>query len=119
MKSRFLLFIFALITLHTCARAHWVFCQALQRDQLIVEWTGNIHEAATKYNIDPHLLWTVGYMESRFRIREISPKGARGPFQFMPDTARSYGLKNPHNFRESAFAAAHLLRDLTHKYSVN
>ena len=42
----------------------------------------------------------------------VSHKGAIGPFQFMPNTARQYGLKDPNNFEASATAAAAYLGDL-------
>lgn len=41
---------------------------------------------------------------------------AEGPFQFMPPTAKDYGLKNPQDFHESADAAARKMRDLLNKY---
>lgn len=45
-----------------------------------------------------------------------SKAGALGHFQFMPDTAKQYGLKNPYDFDESADAAGRYFRDLFRKY---
>ncbi len=42
----------------------------------------------------------------------VSNKGAAGPFQFMPETAKEYGLRDPYNFNQAAEAAAHLFSDL-------
>ena len=48
----------------------------------------------------------------------ISPKGARGIWQFMPGTARTYGLKVGHgrderlNFRKSSIAACKYIKEL-------
>jgi hypothetical protein len=43
--------------------------------------------------------------------RDTSPTGARGPFQFVPGTARQYGLTNPENLDASARAALKLTQD--------
>jgi len=75
-----------------------------------------IVESARRYGIDARLLWTVCFTESRFRVEAISPKGARGPMQFMPDTAARYGLANPHNPKAAIDAGARYLRDLLQRF---
>ena len=71
-----------------------------------------IRESSKRYGIDPQLLRILCFIESRYRIDAVSPKGARGPMQFMPDTATRFGLKNPHDPQQSIDAAARYLRDL-------
>src|SRR5437879_12690808 len=56
-----------------------------------------IIESAKRYGIDPRILRTVCFIESRFRPGDVSPKVARGLMQFMPETAVAYGLRNPHH----------------------
>lgn len=68
--------------------------------------------AAVKHSVDPRLLWTVAYLETRFQPRGISTKGARGLMQFMPATAQRYGLRNPFDPAQAIDAAARYLRDL-------
>jgi soluble lytic murein transglycosylase-like protein len=75
-----------------------------------------IVESARRYRIDPRILWTLCFVESRFKPEAISPKGARGPMQFMPDTAARYGLNNPHDPRAAIDAAARYLRDLLNRF---
>jgi len=73
-------------------------------------------ESAKRYGIDPRILRTVCFIESRFRASAVSPKGARGLMQFMPKTAAAYGLQNPHDPKAAMDAAAHYLRDLLRKF---
>jgi hypothetical protein len=73
-------------------------------------------EAAKRYNVDPRLLWTIAYLETRFRPELISPKGARGMMQFMPGTASAYGLSNPHDPHASIVSAARYVRDLYKRF---
>jgi soluble lytic murein transglycosylase-like protein len=76
--------------------------------------------AAARYEIDPNLLWTIAYLESRFRPSAVSYKDgkpcARGLMQFIPSTARQYGLKDPHDVPAAVDAGARYLRDLLQRY---
>ncbi|MDR5797256.1 lytic transglycosylase domain-containing protein [Caballeronia sp. LZ008] len=58
------------------------------------------------------LLDSVWAEESSRGERLRSPAGAMGHFQFMPATAKQYGLKNPDDLVESADAAARYYHDL-------
>ncbi len=49
----------------------------------------------------------------------VSGVGAKGAFQFMPDTAKSYGLSDPTDFDASAMAAAKMIGDLDKQYGGN
>jgi len=74
-----------------------------------------IKAAAIRYSVDPRLLWTIGYLETRFEPRCVSPKGARGMMQFIPATGRRYGLftrRDLHDPIRSIDAAARYVRDL-------
>lgn len=51
-----------------------------------------LHEASARHNIDPHLLTALVATESGFRSDAVSPKGALGLMQVMPDTADRYGV---------------------------
>ena len=54
--------------------------------------------------------------ESRYGRVMKSGAGAEGHFQFMPGTAKEYGLKNPYDFDESSDAAARKMADLMRLY---
>ena len=48
--------------------------------------------AAQKHNIDPSLLYAMARTESGFKANAISKKGAVGPMQLMPGTAKELGV---------------------------
>jgi hypothetical protein len=54
------------------------------------------------------LIW----QESRFKPDAVSPAGAQGIAQFMPQTARMRGLEDPFDPLEAIAKSAELLRDL-------
>jgi soluble lytic murein transglycosylase-like protein len=81
-----------------------------------------IASTAERYNVDPHLLWTIAYLESQFRHNAVSYKNGKpcayGLMQFTRATALRYGLTNPHDSRESIEAAARYVRDLRTRFGL-
>ena len=69
-----------------------------------------INAAATQYGIDPNWLSRLLYQENRFRPQGTSSAGAQGFAQFMPATAKQYGV-NVNDPYSSIQGAAHLLSD--------
>jgi soluble lytic murein transglycosylase-like protein len=55
--------------------------------------------------------------QSRYRENAISPKGALGLMQFMPETAARYGLRNPFDPKAAIDAGARYLRDLLVRFN--
>jgi hypothetical protein len=75
--------------------------------------------SASRWNVSPGLLAAQLMAESGFNPRAVSPAGALGIAQFMPATARSYGLRDPFDPIASINAQAHLMSDLLrHFHSV-
>lgn len=77
----------------------------------------HIRAAARRYGVDPRVLWTIAYLETRFQPRQVSPKGAQGMMQFMPGTAATYGLTNPFDAVAAIDAAARYVRDLSRRFN--
>jgi len=71
-----------------------------------------ISHAAQRYDIDEQLLVAVARRESDFRRRLVSPAGARGIMQLMPETAASLGVRNCFNPRQNIFGGAKYLKQL-------
>lgn len=57
------------------------------------------HIAATsrKYQVDARLVNSICQVESNFNPRAVSPKGAMGLMQLMPETAAMLGVQDPFN----------------------
>lgn len=72
-----------------------------------------------QYGLPAGLLDSVWQTESGRGKNMRSSVGAQGHFQFMPDTAKQYGLANPDDFNQSSDAAARYYRDLLKKYGGN
>ncbi len=51
-----------------------------------------IHAASARHQVDEHLVEAVAWQESGFNTAALSPKGARGVMQLMPQTARALGV---------------------------
>lgn len=71
-----------------------------------------ISDAARKERVDPKILWTIAYNETRFRPWLISPKNAQGLMQFIPATAARFGLEDPYEPTASIHAAARYVKYL-------
>lgn len=78
-----------------------------------------ILQAARRYAVDPRALWTIAFLETKFRPELVSPKGARGMMQFMPGTAARFGLINAHDPVAAIEAAARYVRFLSNRYRDN
>jgi soluble lytic murein transglycosylase-like protein len=69
-------------------------------------------------HVDPRLLWTVAWLETRFRHYDergrviMSPAGAKGIMQIMPGTAARYGWRDERDAAQAIDAAACYLSDL-------
>jgi len=53
-----------------------------------------VHAMAPRFGLDPQLVLAVIAAESAFDKTAVSPKGAQGLMQLMPDTATRFGVSN-------------------------
>jgi soluble lytic murein transglycosylase-like protein len=76
-------------------------------------FSNEIALAAHATSLDPSLVHAVIYVESRYQHAAISPKGAVGLMQVLPDTAARYGLRDAVHLPKANIKAGTLyLRDL-------
>ncbi|RTL52772.1 MAG: lytic transglycosylase domain-containing protein [Rhodocyclaceae bacterium] len=88
----------------------------LPEDAPFRDW---VEEAAHKRHLDPALLQAVIQVESGYNATAVSAKGAQGLGQLMPDTARRYGVVNPHDPRQNLDGAAAYLHDLLQRFDAD
>lgn len=75
-----------------------------------------IHSAALRSGLPPKFVESVAKVESAFRQDAVSPKGAIGVMQLMPETARALDA-DPADASQNVDAGARLLRELLIKYN--
>lgn len=73
----------------------------------------DILKAAETEGVDPNVLWTIAYNETRFRPWLQSPKNARGLMQFIPSTAARFDLADPYEPIPAIRAAAKYVKYLS------
>ncbi|NDJ14497.1 MAG: lytic transglycosylase domain-containing protein, partial [Acidobacteriia bacterium] len=74
--------------------------------------------AARAFALPEAFIRSVMRAESDFQPHALSPKGAIGLMQLMPETARSLGV-NPHDPEQNALGGAKYLRELLTRYAGN
>lgn len=75
-----------------------------------------ILQAARIEGVDPNILWTIAYNETRFRPWLRSPKNARGLMQFIPATAARFDLEDPYEPIPAIRAAARYVKILSNLF---
>ncbi len=79
-------------------------------------YAGPLARAAQRWNVSAALLAAQIYVESGFNPFAVSPAGAQGIAQFMPGSARGYGLTNAFDAPSAIDAQGHLMRDLLREF---
>src|SRR6476620_10304457 len=75
-----------------------------------------LEEAAAENGLPVEFFARVIWQESRFNARAVSPKGASGIAQFMPQTAGWHGLAHPFDPIEALRHSAAYLRELRDRF---
>src|SRR6266851_4341531 len=75
-----------------------------------------IESSARESRLPVAFLTRIVWRESSFRAGVVSPAGAEGIAQFMPQTARERGLADPFDPEQAIPEAARLLADLRRQY---
>ncbi len=76
-------------------------------------------KTASFYNVDPNLIMAIIQTESSFDSNALSPKGAQGLMQLMPETALKYGANDAFDVQQNIDVGIHLISDLLQKYDGN
>ncbi|EOQ86899.1 transglycosylase SLT domain protein [Leptospira yanagawae serovar Saopaulo str. Sao Paulo = ATCC 700523] len=89
-------------------------------DQLGANRNGSLMETiesiAESQGMDPNLVKAVVKAESGFKAKAVSPKGAMGLMQLMPETAESLGVKDPFDPEENVAGGVKFLKGLMKEF---
>ncbi|HEY8550378.1 MAG TPA: lytic transglycosylase domain-containing protein [Vicinamibacterales bacterium] len=81
-------------------------------------YRGLVRKLSETHGVDVRLVHAVIAVESAYKPRARSPKGARGLMQLMPATARQYGVRNAYNPSANLDAGIRHLRSLLDRFEV-
>jgi hypothetical protein len=76
-------------------------------------------EYSNRHSLRPELVRAVIQVESGYNPRALSPKGAIGLMQLMPETARVLGVQRPYDPEQNIRGGTRYLRLLLDKYDGN
>jgi soluble lytic murein transglycosylase-like protein len=76
-----------------------------------------VSAASGTYRLDPDLVNSVIRAESGFNVRAVSPKGAQGLMQLMPQTALQLGVQNAFDPKANVEGGTRYLRELLERYN--
>lgn len=78
--------------------------------------TPTISRYAKSYQVDEALIKAVITIESCYKEKALSPKGARGLMQLIPDTAERFGVSNAYDSQENIRGGARYLGWLSKRF---
>lgn len=85
--------------------------------QLVARFNRLISRTALEFGLDVQLLHSIVTVESAYNPQAVSPKGAVGLMQVMPDTGRRFGVTVLTDPRQNLQAGARYLRFLLERFN--
>ena len=78
-----------------------------------------IKDASTKYALDPNLIATIIYVESRGNAMALSHRGAKGLMQLTPAVYEKYDVADPYDIEQNISVGTAYLAFLLRKFDGN
>ncbi len=89
------------------------------RDALKQQYDPYVKSYALKYGVPAELVHSIIQAESNYDSRAVSPKGAVGLMQLMPETAAQYGVKDRFDPEDNIMGGVRYLKDLIKLFKNN
>lgn len=90
---------------------------AVQSDAITLDYDAIIKKYASEYDLDPNLIHSMIATESGFDSKAVSPKGAQGLMQLMPETASRLGVRNAFDPEQNIWGGTRYMRFLLDTFS--
>ena len=106
-----------LVVLMSCCSVP-AFSQALEEpplmppDATVRRYAPIIERASRIHGVEDALIHALIYAESSYDPRALSPQGAAGLMQLMPETARRYGVRDSFDPTQNILGGVRFLKDL-------
>ena len=91
----------------------------LPTEEEIRRYRSIVESAARSHGVDMNLVHAVITAESGYNPTALSPKGASGLMQLMPETAKRYGVRNIWDPVENVHGGVRYLKDLLAMFNGN
>src|SRR5271165_2347013 len=91
--------------------------EAASQTQELQDLQSIVNGASTRHQVDADFIASVIHAESANNPRALSPKGAQGLMQLMPQTASKLGVKNNFDAAENVDGGVRYLRELLLLYN--
>ena len=103
-------------TIQPSAPANSINQQNVANSNVRVDLDEVVRDASKRRQLDPDFVSSVIKAESNFKTRAVSPKGAQGLMQLMPQTAAQLGVSNAFDPRANVDAGTSYLSQLLDLY---
>ncbi|WP_317625110.1 lytic transglycosylase domain-containing protein [Rhodalgimonas zhirmunskyi] len=99
-----------------CSSGEWGHRECIRPAHFVHDTCQAIEHFAAQSGLDPGFFARLIWQESRFDPFALSPVGAQGIAQFMPQTAELRGLRDPFNPAEALEHSAQYLAEMARRY---
>jgi len=89
---------------------------AMTQAELKQKYDSMVKIYGRKYSVPADLIHSVIAAESNYDSRAVSPKGAAGLMQLMPETAAQYGVQDRFDAEQNIMGGVQYLKDLCRLY---